>query len=298
MKNRRKLDDILGERREILKKIRVTVPEDIWDIMKYDEEEFGINNNKLCNYILERLKFHKKIESEKLLEAQGRTYKKIIQFDLNVSNKGIYYDILKANEVEIEAEYFRELFEIYCSKFKYQRELFIYEDRLKLILEAIKQGNKIKVKYFSEIFDVEPIFIRREEKGDENFLFCYEDLSGKYQNYKLKELEILSILPEKVKRRDKKFVENTRKRYSPFSGKEVIVKVRLTKLGESMLKGWTNYRPRLIQTEGDIFYFEAASEQIKMYFRTFLKEAEILEPLELREEMVQDLGEAIKKYRP
>ena len=41
-----------------------------------------------------------------------------------------YYDILKSNDVEIEAEYFRELFETYCSKFKYQRELFIYEDRL------------------------------------------------------------------------------------------------------------------------------------------------------------------------
>ena len=86
-----------------MKKIRVTVPEDIWDIMKYDEEEFGINNNKLCNYILEKLKFNKKIETEKLLEMQGRTYKKIIQFDLNVANKEIYYEILRSNGVEVEA---------------------------------------------------------------------------------------------------------------------------------------------------------------------------------------------------
>lgn len=280
-----------------MKKIRVTVPEDIWDIMKYDEEEFGIKNNKLCNYILERLKFHKKIESEKLLESQGRNYKKIIQFDLNVSNKEIYYDILKTNGVEIEAEYFRELFEIYCSKFKYQRELFIYEARLKLLLDAIKQGNKIKMKHFSDVFDVEPIFIRREERGDENFLFCYEDKTASYQNYKLKELEVLSILPEKVKRRDKKFIENTRKRYSPFSGKENIIKVRLTELGESMLKGWTNYRPKLSKIEGNIFYFEATNEQARLYFRIFLKEAEILEPKELREEILQDLLESICSYQ-
>ena len=134
-----------------MKKIRVTVPEDIWDIMKYDEEEFGINNNKLCNYILEKLKFNKKIETEKLLEMQGRTYKKIIQFDLNVANKEIYYEILRSNGVEVEAEYFRELFEVYCSKFKYQRELFIYEDKLRMILEAIRLENKIKMKYFSDI---------------------------------------------------------------------------------------------------------------------------------------------------
>ena len=132
-----------------MKKIRVTVPEDVWDIIKIDQEDFGINNNKFCNYILEKLKFNRKIETEKLLQAQGRTHKKIIQFDLNVNNKEIYYDILKSNEVEIEAEYFRELFEIYCSKFKYQRELFIYEDKLKSILDAIKDENKLK-QYFNE----------------------------------------------------------------------------------------------------------------------------------------------------
>ena len=156
-----------------MKKIRVTVPEDVWDIIKIDQEDFGINNNKFCNYILEKLKFNRKIETEKLLQAQGRTHKKIIQFDLNVNN-----------EVEIEAEYFRELFEIYCSKFKYQRELFIYEDKLKFILDAIKDENKLKIKYFSEIIDIDPIFIRREDKGNENILICYVEKLNSYQNYK------------------------------------------------------------------------------------------------------------------
>ena len=62
-----------------MKKIRVTVPEDIWRMMKNDIEEFGINNNKLCNYILEKLKYKKEIDVEKDLESQGRPVKKIIQ---------------------------------------------------------------------------------------------------------------------------------------------------------------------------------------------------------------------------
>jgi len=280
-----------------MKKIRVTVPEDIWDIMKYDEEEFGINNNKLCNYILEKLKFNKKIETEKLLEMQGRSYKKIIQFDLNVANKEIYYDILQSNGVEVEAEYFRELFELYCSKFKYQRELFIYEDKLRMILEAIRRENKIKIKYFSDVLEIEPIFIRREEKGDENFLFCYQEKIAAYQNYKLKDIEILSILSEKVKKRDKKLIENIRKKYDPFLGNGNIVKVRLTKLGESLLKGLTNYRPKLLKREGDIFYFEAANERAKLYFKSFGKEVEILEPKELRIEIVKELQEILELYR-
>lgn len=132
--------------------------------MKYDEEEFGINNNKLCNYILENLNSIRN-RNRKLLEMQGRTYKKMIQFDLNVANKEIYYEILRSNGVEVEAEYFRELFEVYCSKFKYQRELFIYEDKLRMILEAIRLENKIKMKYFSDILEVEPIL--SEEKKEE-----------------------------------------------------------------------------------------------------------------------------------
>lgn len=280
-----------------MKKIRVTVPEDVWDIIKIDQEDFGINNNKFCNYILEKLKFNRKIETEKLLQAQGRAHKKIIQFDLNINNKGIYYDILKSNEVEIEAEYFRELFEIYCSKFKYQRELFIYEDKLKSILDAIKDENKLKIKYFSEIIDIDPIFIRREDKGNENFLFCYVEKLNSYQNYKLKEMEIVAILPEKMKKRDKKFIESMKKKYDPFLGKAATIKVKLTTLGESLLKTFTEYRPKLIKNEKDIYYFETSEEQAKMYFRGFSKEAEILEPFSLREEIIKEYQEALSIYK-
>ena len=280
-----------------MKKIRVTVPEDVWDIIKIDQEDFGINNNKFCNYILEKLKFNRKIETEKLLQAQGRNRKKIVQFDLNVNNKEIYYDILKSNEVEIEAEYFRELFEIYCSKFKYQRELFIYEDKLKSILDAIKDENKLKIKYFSEIIDIDPIFIRREDKGNENFLFCYVEKLNSYQNYKLKELEIVAILPEKMKKRDKKFIESMKKKYDPFLGKTTTIKVKLTTLGESLLKTFTEYRPKLIKNEKNIYFFETSEEQAKIYFRGFSKEAEILEPLSLREEIIKEYQEALNIYK-
>ena len=280
-----------------MKKIRVTVPEDIWRLMKNDTEEFGINNNKLCNYILERFKYNKKMEVEKLLETQGRPLKKIIQFDLNVSNREIYYDVLKANEVDIEAEYFRELFELYTSKFKYQRELFIFEDRVKAILEAIKEKKKIKIKYLKRVFSVEPYFIKREERGDENFLFCYDEEKKEYANFKLKELEIVSILEEKIKAKDKKYIENMRKNFDPFLGNGNIVKVRLTEEGESLLKSLTNYRPKLVKKEGHICYFEVANENAKLYFRQFSKEAEILEPKQLREEIRKEYLEILELYK-
>lgn len=279
-----------------MKKIRVTVPEDIWRMMKNDIEEFGINNNKLCNYILEKLKYKKEIDVEKDLESQGRPVKKIIQFDLNVSNKEIYYDVLRDNGVDVEAEFFRELFERYCSKFKYIRELFVFQDTVKQILEATKERKKLKLKYGNKLTTVEPYFIKRDEQGDENFLFCYCETEKKYHNYKLKDLEVVSILEDKIKGKDKKYIESVRKNFDPFLGNGNFVKVRLTEEGMKMFKGLTNYRPKLIEKDDDVYIFETSNENAKLYFRQFSKEAVILEPKELREEMKKDFLEALSNY--
>jgi hypothetical protein len=279
-----------------MKKIRVTVPEDIWQMMRNDIDEFGINNNKLCNYILTELKYNKNLDVDRLLEPLGRAIKRIIQFDLNVSNKEIYFDILKENDVDVEAEYFRELFHLYCSKFKYQRELFIFRDKVKGIVDAVREKKKIKIKYLGKVMTVEPYFIKREEQGDENFLFGYHEEQKSYHNYKLKELEIISILNEKIRGKDKKYIENIRKNFDPFLGNGNIVKVRLTKEGESLLRRLTSSRPRVLKSEGSIYYFETANENAKQYFRQFSKEAEILEPLTLRKEIREEYLKLLELY--
>ena len=279
-----------------MKKIRVTVPEDIWRLMKNDTEDFGISSNKLCNYILEKLKYKQEINVEQLLKVQGRPLKKIIQFDLNIGNKEVYYDILKENRVDVEAEFLRELFKIYSSKFKYIRELFIFEDRVSKILEAIKKEKKLKIKYKKEIFTIEPFFIKRDEQGDENFLFCYCDEPGEYKNYKLKELSVVSVLGDSVTKKNREYIESVRKNFNPFLANGNLVKVLLTEDGKSLLKSLTNYRPKLVKKDKDIYTFEASNENAKLYFRQFLKEAIILEPECLKRDMKSELMEAIKNY--
>ncbi|MGL4687567.1 MAG: WYL domain-containing protein [Fusobacteriaceae bacterium] len=280
-----------------MKKIRVTISEDTWGLLKKDSEEFGINNNKLCNFILDKFKYNKKFELDKTLESQNKSVKKIIQFDLNVSNKNIYYDILKANKVEIEADFFRDLFDIYISKFKYQRELFIFSNKVNKILEAIKSKNKLKIIYLENIYTVNPYFLKREKQGDENFLFVFNETTQNYENFKLKELEILAILEEKIILNNKKYIEQVRENFDPFLGHGNIVKVKLTPVGESLLKSLTNYRPQFIKKEKDIFHFEISNENAKLYFASFMKEAEIIEPLELREEIKKSLHETLDLYK-
>lgn len=279
-----------------MKKVRVTVSEDIWRLLKKDSEEFGINNNKLCNFILDKFKYTKKFDIDKLIEPQGRPLKKVVQFDLNVANKSIYYDILKANNVDIEAEFFRELFEVYSSQFKYQREIFIFQDTYKVVLEAIKNKVKIRVLYMEESLIISPYFIKREDQGDENFIFSYDDENKIYRSIKLKDVVILGVLNEKIQAKDKKYIENMRKNFDPFLGERLLIKAIFTPVGESMLKSFTNYKPKFIKKDENIYQFEMTLENAKFYFASFLKEVNIIEPEKLREELKKSFLEAYKIY--
>lgn len=280
-----------------MKKIRVTVSEDIWRLLKKDSEEFGINNNRLCNYILDKFKYNRDFEMDKIIDLNEKALTKVMQFDLNVANRNIYDDIIKVNKVQVEAEFFRELFELYASKFKYQREIFIFQETYLQILEAIKLKQKLKVKYLENILTISPYFIKREDQGDENFIFAYDEENKKYVSIKLKEIEILSILKEKILLKDKKYIETIRKNFDPFLGERKVIKVKFSNLGESLLKSLTNYKPKFIKKEENIYYFEMTLENAKVYFASFMKEAEILEPQELREEMKKAFLEAYNIYK-
>ncbi len=280
-----------------MKKVRVTVPEDIYRIMRNDMEDFGVNNNKICNYILDKFKFKREYDTEALLLVQGRALTKMVQFDLNVNNKDIYYDILRENKIEVEAEFFRELFKFYTSKYKYERELFIFEDIVKSIMEAIKNKNRMKIRFDGNLYTVEPFFIKRDEQGDENFLFSYVEEIKEYKNFKLKELQVIGVLNDKIPGKDRKYVENIRKNFDPFLADGNKVKVQLTENGEKLLKSLTNYRPKLLKKEKDFFIFEASNENAKLYFRQFFKDAVIIEPIELREELKKELEDLLNEYR-
>ena len=280
-----------------MKKVRVTVPEDIYRIMRNDMEDFGVNNNKICNYILDKFKFKREYDTEALLLVQGRALTKMVQFDLNVNNKDIYYDILRENKIEVEAEFFRELFKFYTSKYKYERVLFIFEDIVKSIMEAIKNKNRMKIRFDGNLYTVEPFFIKRDEQGDENFLFSYVEEMKEYKNFKLKELQVIGVLNDKIPGKDRKYVENIRKNFDPFLADGNKVKVQLTENGEKLLKSLTNYRPKLLKKEKEFFIFEASNENAKLYFRQFFKDAVIIEPIELREELKKELEDLLNEYR-
>ncbi|MGL4788565.1 MAG: WYL domain-containing protein, partial [Cetobacterium sp.] len=124
----------------------------------------------------------------------------------------------------------------------------------------------------------------------------YDDENKIYRSIKLKDVVILGNLNEKIQVRDKKYIENMRKNFDPFLGERLIIKARFTPIGESMLKSFTNYKPKLIKKEDDIYFFEMTLENAKFYFSSFLKEVRIIEPQKLKDELKKSFLEAYKIY--
>ena len=125
----------------------------------------------------------------------------------------------------------------------------------------------------------------------------FEEEIKEYKNFKLKELQVIGVLNDKIPGKDRKYVENIRKNFDPFLADGNKVKVQLTENGEKLLKSLTNYRPKLLKKEKDFFIFEASNENAKLYFRQFFKDAVIIEPIELRKELKKELEDLLNEYR-
>ena len=195
------------------KKLRITVPNEIYKIIESDLEDFRITKNFLCNYIFENSKGFKQIYNYKYNGS-----KKIIQFNLNKKNLENYYSFLAEKKIEVEAEYFRNIFFYYAQQSKKSRELFIFKN----------------------------------------------------------------ITEKKVYEGENDFVREVIENFDPFLSYSRRVKVKFTDEGLEILKKIKTYRPKLLKQEGNICVFQCSELQGKRYFSVFWNEAEILEPLELR----------------
>lgn len=279
-----------------MKKVRVTVSENIWALLQKDSEEFGINNNRLCNLLLNKLKYSREIKFDREVDKESKELTKIVQFDLTVANEKIYYDILRENKVQVEAEFIREIFVSYSKNIKYQRELFVFQDRVNDILMGIKNKVKMKIKYDHEVHTIYPYFIKREDQGDENYLFAYNENKEMYSSFKLKELEVVDVSNHEIPLYNYEFIKKIREEFDPFFQEQILVKVKLTPKGESLIKSLTNYRPEIQKKEKNVYTFRSSLEKAELYFWSLGDDVEILEPSILKNNIKKKAENILKKY--
>ena len=275
-----------------MKKVRITIPYFIKQSLQSDLDHFKISLANLGNSLF---KYYSTIDIKKN-NFLGKD-PEIIQFNLNSSNKDMYFRVLKEQQMETEAEYFRSIFLEYLSNPRYKREEIIFSDHFKNIEEAIKFNKKLNIKYKKEIRTVSPYFVKEGDRESSSYLFCYCEHHNDYRNYRICNLNKIFTSKLEIEKKDVEYIENVKKNFDPFNSFGKEVKVKLTNEGLKMLEKKYYNRPKLLENKDDIYTFQCSLDQGKFYFSKFLSEAEILEPLELREWFREHFEKGILIYR-
>ena len=280
------------------KKIRVTLPQNIYEIIKNDIDDFNMTSNHFMNYIFLNLNDKYKNLKGNLTIAEQSKEKASIQFNLNKESLLIYYDVLRENNAQNESEFMRSLLIRYATNPKNKRELFIFKESVERLNLAIKDKKNVYITFNdNRKVKVTPYYIGSSDLEIANYIFCYDYSEGKHKNYKLSYLKQVYTTSEIGNWENKKYINDVIKNFDPFLSKGQIIKIRLSKNGKKLLQTIKINRPKLISESGDIFQFEASEEQIKRYFTYFLDDAIVMEPIGLKEWFIEKYENALKKLK-
>ena len=280
------------------KKIKVTLPQNIYEIIKNDISDFNMTSNYFMNYIFLNLNDkYKNFKGNPAIAEQSKE-KSSIQFNLNKESSLIYYDVLRDNNAQNESEFMRSLLIRYATNPKNKRELFIFKESVERINLAIKDRKNVYITFNDDRkVKVSPYHIGSSDLEIANYIFCYDFSEEKYKNYKLNYLKQVYTTSEGAKWEDNDYIEDVIKNFDPLLSKGQIIKVRLSENGKKLLKTIKINRPKLISEDGDLFEFEASDEQIKRYFSYFFDEATVIEPIELKEWFIEKYENALKNLK-
>ncbi len=275
-----------------MKKIRVTIPKYMEDILKYDAVEFGITKNYLLNYLTRNSKIF--MTNEKVV-FEGK--KEVVQFSLNKENLNLYEDLYKESEFQTEASFIRALIYSYISKSKVLRERLLFRDIIKKINIGIQRRKKIKIKFQDNEKIVTPYDVLYSSMEVSNYLFCYCGADQEYKNHRICNIKYIYVLGEDGFLGDKRYIEEVKENFDPFLsyGKKVILK--LSEKGKLKYERIKTNRPKLLEKKGGILIVEGSDEKIKRYFSYFMSEIEILKPLSLRNWYLEESQKMAENYK-
>ena len=280
------------------KKIKVTLPQNIYEIIKNDIDDFNMTSNYFMNYIFLNLnEKYKNFKGNPAIAEQSKE-KSSIQFNLNKASNLIYYDVLRENNAQNESEFMRSLLIRYATNPKNKRELFIFRESVERLNLAIKDKKNVYITFNdNRKVKVSPYYIGSSDLEIANYIVWYDYLEEKYKTYKLSYLNQVYTTSETGNWEDKKYINDVIKNFDPFLSKGQVIKIRLSERGKKLFKAIKINRPKLINSKDDIFEFEASEEQIKRYFTYFLDDATIIEPIELKKWFIEKYENALKNLK-
>ncbi|MCK5780677.1 MAG: WYL domain-containing protein [Psychrilyobacter sp.] len=272
-----------------MKKVRVTIPKYMGDILKYDAIEFGITKNYLLNYLVRNQLRLIDIDEKELLGE-----KEIVQFNLNKKVEDEYIEAYNQSDFDTEANFMRSIIYGYVSRSKVVRERLIFNKLIKKIEDGIKKNKKIKIKFDDREKIVSPYSVLYSNMEVSNYLFCHLEEDEKYKNYRISNIRYVYILEEISFLGDKKYLEKVKQDFDPFLSYGLKVTIKLNKEGKQKYQGLKTNRPKLLEKKGDIWIVEGSDEKIKRYFSYFMGDVEIVKPLRLRNWFLEGAEKILK----
>ena len=200
------------------------------------------------------------------------------------------------------SNYFRNMFASYSLLPQDKRETIIFKQNFDLINEAIENDRKI---YFTtEKNDAphiaSPYMIANSKEELFNYLLCkYNNYPYSFRMGRIRQIKVLNESRDLTQPIIDVF--NRMAKYGPQYSYEVKkphvpIKVKLTERGQNMYKMMYLHRPQYEKVEGDIFYFDCSRQQAFQYFSRLGANAIVLEPADLRDDLLRFFQNASRRY--
>lgn len=148
------------------RKVRVTFPKLVQEVLQVDKEYFEMKGETLFNLIVEGLGFERGLE----LGLDTVDEKKSILFTLNEKNTKLFPDMLKLSHVEEEGVFLKKLFITYANLHPSIRQKILFKHLFIQLEQAVKKKKKIKIYYQGSLWEIVGIALERDISTGYSFL--------------------------------------------------------------------------------------------------------------------------------
>lgn len=228
-----------------------------------------------------------------------------LTFRLNNHNfKLLYEDRAESTAYTAPSKYLKALLEEYARLAPGDREKIYYGPLIRQYLEpALVAGYLLEVHMGGKVFLVKPHSLMSDTFNAHLYLVgmvCRAGNVPTIASFRVSRLEQVKIKKQngKLTAEEKRLVEKQLQQVGVqyLVGSSDRIEVRLSPAGRQAFLQRNYMRPTPEQIEGDVYYFNCTPMQIRNYFLSFGKDAEILEPASLRKAFAKIYREAAKIY--
>lgn len=204
------------------------------------------------------------------------------------------------------SQYLNDMLTSYLSIPRYAREKIIFRDSCHKIETAIKKRKMLSFTSTSdpshECFQVSPYALVPSKPQENNYLLCYVPEKHTVMTFRLSRLRSVFFMDKKSEIDETNLLLlKEMEKYGPqfsFDTAELIC-VKFTEKGLRKFSQIYTNRPvidQIAENDHHIYWFRWPNWAAYEYFKRFGKDAEILEPVSLREKLRNWYKEAVEKY--